>query len=790
MGKRSSGTLAKGRRFTFEVPEGWQVLYGEEACGRSVAAINRPLMEGETADSTDGDCITVLYCTMGDDYDLSTDKGMGPLVRESGTQDMVYLLHTAMANYPEREGAAVWMPQFVNEETVEAHGIGCQVLKVRGFFDAISDDDFAEYQIKPLAVDNNDYLRVISQHSPVSLDEFHRIVCEIASTVKPDKGIVPECVRELQRGLTEAIDAETFLETARHVLTPYVGAPKLLFEPEVRRAQLVNDDPIEAIVTGLGYFIDFFNRRYVQFARLLDVIEFQKGIGTPKNELAEMLQTCINLDVNTQMPPIGIFGDEVVRGVAERNLLEPTAECLDFRSRAEKLADELGVDAPLRIDPMESAPAGGFPVPEFVLGLLSEDFFYFPGDYITWDGSHHQISGVDANKSTFAQLMDRVHSAWSSDMEDPDEVVQYLLGFLNEVEQDEALHVPRNCIERSIRGPVCDGMNKGEGGDLTGITLANLAAMGGAIRLMDDDDRDSYKVLLDARLAQGIPQFYNLVARLIWDLRACSHSLEGKPFTIRFVLARNLSADKYFGCDPFFDPVVGYQPNPGSLRVTSAPEINLPAPSTEDEDANPNSLAARMRRSAALIAGKADETHEEPDAQTRYGHKPEPDATPIDWIHPSQADLEHIDKVLLDVLTDFPRVTYGMPYPAKSGFVQKGNEFIEGMFAGDEVQLVSDWTSAKNHAVIHVMGDQQTRICRVFRDRANANVVSALACLLPHITAHIHALKPISWNKKDSPDVTMRLDIEPVDIDRVFDEVHELLAQVPRDRVLSSQKGC
>ena len=220
---------------------------------------------------------------------------------------------------------------------------------------------------------------------------------------------------------------------------------------------------------------------------------------------------------------------------------------------------------------------GFFPTPNFVLGLLAEDYLYFPDDSIAWNGAHHEIHNVDFNGTRIDGLMDRVRSAWCSDMDDAKEVANNLITLLNEIEHDEALHVPKQLIESSIRGPVCDGMNAGAGGDLTGITLANLAAMGGAIRLGDKVARDEYALLYDARLARGIPQFFNLMARLLWDLRACSRTLGGKPFTVRFMGARNIDADEYLGCDNGFDAVPGAQECPGEMRVTSAPEITLPS---------------------------------------------------------------------------------------------------------------------------------------------------------------------------------------------------------------------
>ena len=240
------------------------------------------------------------------------------------------------------------------------------------------------------------------------------------------------------------------------------------------------------------------------------------------------------------------------------------------------------------------------PIPNFVLGLLAEDYLYFPDDTISWNGSHHEISRVDVNFMMRDGLMDRVHDAWCADMDDIEEVSQFLVNILNEIEEDEALHVPKELISDIIRGPVCDGMNIGAGGDLTGITLANLAAMASSIRLDDEISRDTYTLMYDTRLAKGIPQFFNLMGRLIWDMRACSKSLADKPFTVNFVGVRNVDADVLYSDGPVRS-VPGAQRARKSLTVKSAPEITLPEPAK----AAPEKAAASKAMKAKTAKSKA-----------------------------------------------------------------------------------------------------------------------------------------------------------------------------------------
>ena len=334
----------------------------------------------------------------------------------------------------------------------------------------------------------------------------------------------------------------------------------------------------------------FTNRHYLHWMRLLDALEAQLVHGTSTDDVVAMLERLWNQE--KEMIPQLARVEESYWGLIKRHgLFDPPQERLAFEKRAEQLADQLGCKLESH-DGVEYAgydeSSGGqgregeaqdddafVPIPNFVLGLLAEDYLYFPDDTISWNGSHHEISRVDVNFMMRSGLMDRVHDAWCADMDDIEEVSQFLVNILNEIEEDEALHVPKELISNIIRGPVCDGMNIGAGGDLTGITLVNLAAMASSIRLDDEISRDTYTLMYDTRLAKGIPQFFNLMGRLIWDMRACSKSLADKPFTVNFVGVRNVDADVLYGDEPVRS-VPGAQRARKSLTVKSAPEITLP----------------------------------------------------------------------------------------------------------------------------------------------------------------------------------------------------------------------
>ena len=578
----------EGRRFDIDVPEGWHVVHGDEAGGRPFAVTSWQPQEGDNIEVPAEDGVSVLYCSL-PDINLDDEESMWSRVKTYGLRDFIYLIHMKL-NYPNPgtfEGK--FGSKYLSEEIIEANGVACEVLKVKQLFEGA----FAEYHIKPLALDNFDYLRCITcDYDGVDEEAFHKLACGIAASVTQHSTVVPKCEEQLDRALREKISVSDFNEMVNNFAVPYEDGPGFMVEPFVCRTKILTPElDIKDVYFKLySARTEFANRHYVHWMRLLDAVEAQLAYGTATADVIAMLEGLWDKEKEL-IPNLGLTMESDWGLVKKKGLLDPPQERLAFEKRAGQLADELGCKLESH-DGVEYAgydvSSGGqgregeaqgddafVPIPNFVLGLLAEDYLYFPDDTISWNGSHHEISRVDVNFMMHSRLMDRVHDAWCADMDDIEEVSQFLVNILNEIEEDEALHVPKELISDVIRGPVCDGMNIGAGGDLTGITLANLAAMASSIRLDDEISRDTYTLMYDTRLAKGIPQFFNLMGRLIWDMRACSKNLAGKPFTVNFVGVRNVDADVLYGDEPVRS-VAGAQRARKSLVVKSVPEITLP----------------------------------------------------------------------------------------------------------------------------------------------------------------------------------------------------------------------
>ena len=252
------------------------------------------------------------------------------------------------------------------------------------------------------------------------------------------------------------------------------------------------------------------------------------------------------------------------------------------------------VDANSEDDSERKSDGPDLDFPAMYLTLLSGNWVFFADNDIAWDGSHHEIRGIQVNAAQADQFM-AFWDHYISGFEDINEVVQYFIASLREIEKDEGLIVPREKIAPGI----CKALPEGP---MTGITLANLAACAAAFQITKVVG-SAYTVLYDGRLALGIPCFFDLIGRLLWDLRQGMHSLQEKPFKVVFLQTRNFDADQCLG--NVDHPVQGAQNNPDVLEVNQCPAIVLPDGTTQPENdissIGSKSLKEEQERSSKTI---------------------------------------------------------------------------------------------------------------------------------------------------------------------------------------------
>lgn len=356
--------------------------------------------------------------------------------------------------------------------------------------------------------------------------------------------------------------------------------------------------------------------------------------------------------------------------------------------------------------------------PAFLLTLLSGNWVFFNDGEISWDGKHHQITGIQINAAQIDQFMDFVN-AHLEGFDDVHEVVQYFVTFMTEVEKDEGLLVPRSAIADGVAQALPEG-------DLTGITLSNLAACGAAFQVRTKAE-DEYVVIFDTRLVRGIPAFFSLIARLLWDLRQGMNSQRGVPFTVTFVGARNIDADQYLG--DVEEAVPGVQEGPMTMNVDSCPEVHFEIGSEgsiNDADILPGSQFA---------SGFDDPTE-------------------------MQADEEYFDARVVSLMREFP-----LSMPIEGTHVLGRAARIENMNVGDPLVLAADWQTPYFTPVgIEVFNDRGETLGNLSESFFGIAGHRELACLLPYIAASVESVTPLSQRRGNARhalmDITLELDEE------------------------------
>lgn len=196
--------------------------------------------------------------------------------------------------------------------------------------------------------------------------------------------------------------------------------------------------------------------------------------------------------------------------------------------------------------------------------LLSDYCVCFDDGMITWDGHHHAATGLHVDNDKVPELTEFATRGGFDDLNDY--LNCFVDGFLNKlVEADEDLIVPRSAIHKALYPMLQEG-------DLTGLVLADFCGCNKAL-VIDNPAPDAYCVMYDTRIARGIPQFFNLVARMLWDMRQGPRSQQGVSFKVAFVAAKNVDLSLLVVDD--VTDVVGVQENPGTMMVYSAPAIRL-----------------------------------------------------------------------------------------------------------------------------------------------------------------------------------------------------------------------
>lgn len=588
------GLRASCEYFSIAVPDGYRVLTDYE---EGLMAMPRPFVAVPSeVDDKDIPAADRLVCG-------AMDTPVPDVMEEHGIDEVAIMTLRASMNTDGPFGGKApvdWVVQ----------GRNCSVLIMR------MDNGCTgyEYWIRPAIPQTGYYVRcVFSNCDADRADEARDALTAMAQSVEATQPIESELTRQLEKIGAEKVSPQEFQEAVAHL----INVLKVCLDQnhEANRAQYLKNaerpnsyDLTKACVLGLEAL---FERVWPLFLDLERAILTQKDKHATEDELkaeSDILGDAFSFfhvkylaDSKGSAEFLSEHGPVARPSGYPRALFSATRFCKGKygelyellkqnekelqRSIRQHINDpEEAYERPTRDDDDANANASGHEpgiaiaedaatydetgdvdYPTLMMTLLSDDWFFFMDDEITWDGHHHAIAGAQLNGAKADGLLDFVNSCIPG-FDDANEVFQYFVTLLNEIEKDEGLIVPRAMIAPGVQKAIREG-------DLTGLTLANLAACGKAF-CVQKVERGAYRVIFDGRLIKGIPRFLDLVARLLWDLRQCTNSMRGKPFEISFLQARNIDADQYLG--NVATPVPGAQEYTMVVEVTEPPIITLP----------------------------------------------------------------------------------------------------------------------------------------------------------------------------------------------------------------------
>ena len=610
--KVSGENIAYGSHFSIAVPDGWTVHrnVGDESAPQGpFAATPSSVSDEDMCESA-----RILYGAVSRSDELTGILRMyaTPVFRWVTGMAAAYSFETHLDNSSAISAySTVWDAEidfvngacFINQ--LESDFLGCGL----NFF------------IRPYAIEHGDYICcVFPAKNDEDIERARKLVCDMARTIKLDKPLVAGCEQQLINANKGRVSVRTFDEIAA-AMCVIRCVDQTVFEVFVRKYEMLckgeKVDGHEALAFAAKELALLNAKMVPYFNRLMDAYIAQSEYGAVPDDLAKMLHSLKNFEVNAFIAP-DVFNDpEASLSVRASGALNDSQELRESRRRFEQLVNEevesgvphdpdAGVDSENNhregidesIDTAETTAAEGAltcdctdyeawwePLPDdyepHYIGYndhfdhatacwaLYADRVFFNDNEITWDGKHHAIEGMQIN----AAFVDYIPVL----MEHRDD---YLMGFLDlmlEVEKDEGLIVPRSCIDLAVRNALPEG-------DLTGITLMSLQACAHAI-MISQKGAHEYLVVADVRVKSGIPDFLNLVGRLIWDMR--EYNGVKAPFSVTVTASRNIDANVFFGKSASLDKLVVGASGKSYVEFNRKPVVHLSSKKEADEVSHP-----------------------------------------------------------------------------------------------------------------------------------------------------------------------------------------------------------
>ena len=533
-----------------EIPEGWEATYHGEGFS--------PLFQMSPKESGPRDDVWI-DCEMGFDKDLHLENRWDTPESRLATTKSVYFS-------PHSIGCYFLTP--LDYHTVEAHGCKCAVIQV-----ATSNNVGLAFNIYPDGPRQPILHATFGSWNNDRLDEARELVDRLAKSICVYESDTPSYVRDLQECLGSQIDPDHLFEVIARYGSVLEGIKKET--PDIARfvKQAYKADQRtehERLIAAVEEYAES-NKSIEPYLELLaDVADAQaRYLKEDRANLDKLRQIVAETSKSSIFFPNLLPRD--FRKLPQQEW-EEVERVLAPSERMRTILSRIGIEWPDsdNVDDGNSDNDAVVPdLPTVMLTLLSDDYVFFQNNEISWSKGHHVIKGLQVNSP---KQRDLATIAAENGFDDINDLLNYFIAFMREVEKDEALVVPRASISKALHPIV-------RRGDLTGITLANLAASMAAFRVLNDRP-NNYTVVYDGTLADGIPHFFDLMCRLLWDLRLCMTSLKGVPFRVTFARCRNLDLSQLL--KGHVSRVNGAQDDPVSVTVSEEPAIGLEAVASKE----------------------------------------------------------------------------------------------------------------------------------------------------------------------------------------------------------------
>ena len=771
----NEGNRAVAPDFSIAIPDGWSIFPAKGDGERVFKAYPEGVTQNDIDEEGEYGIDGIFYCEMpqlpDETKDTLQDIGIDELVRA-----VVRLRRDGDANpmasatkkirFVRGKNCDVMVAQFDrNAGSSALSGMSGGLGELAGAFEQLKGilSDLAgeelsvgyDIHIIPCMLPGN-YIRLFCPNQDVkNEDDAFEKACEMAQTVELVAPLACGIVSDLNKCKSEKVDAHFFIETCNRLENALNAARDLekktadeRFVREYKQASASGNSPSEDVrylfaKHTIDFLSDFANRTTYYEYELLDAYRYQKDHGASAEDARLMIDcigefmTLFEMTMEGADPELQSIFDSLgnVKRPDDyeklRDLIE--AECPGYKERhdAERERRSAEKDEPLETagakeeEDSSSDSAGDYddwwePLPDdrepryvgfnkqfdhnAACWLLYRDRIFFNDDEIVWDGHHHALGGMQVNATYIDQIpvfMERV-----------DNYAPAFGDFMTAIEQDEGLIIPREMIHPVTQNALREG-------DLTGVTLLNLQACAMSL-MITSTAPNQYSVFVDPRVLSGIPDFLNLMGRLIWDMR--EYNGVEAPFSVTLLGTRSFDANVFFGDDGFLDKSVAGATTELAATFSSKPTVTLP----REEEIEMANL---------------------------------PFASGLDNPDEMQSDEELFEAFLMAKMRDFP-LTVSIEGTHHLGRAQR----IEDIEVGDKLVLASDWENKWfTPCGIEVFNDKGETLGYLSEQLSiSLSGNRELALLLPYITATVESVTPLSKRRKNAKyallDVHMEID--------------------------------